>query len=57
MRWLDSVTEAMNMNLVDFGSYWRMGGLACCMESRRVRNNLLTKHQQHAYMTAKYMCI
>ena len=51
MRWLDSITNAMNMNLVfpsqtpGYGE--RQEGLwSCSMGSQRVRHNWATEQQQ-----------
>ena len=30
MRWLDGITDSMDMHWVDSGSWWWMGGLVCC---------------------------
>ena len=45
MRWLNSITDAMNMNL---GKLWEIGrlGVLQSMGSQRVRHDWATKQQQ-----------
>ena len=49
MRWLDGITDAMNMNS---GRWWgkRRPGMLQSMRSRRVRNNWVTEQQQYDSM-------
>ena len=42
MRWLDGITDAMDMNLGKFGEMVRDREVWCC---KRVRHNLVTKKQ------------
>ena len=42
VRWLDDITEAMDMNLGKFGEMVRDREVWCC---KRVRHNLVTKKQ------------
>ena len=46
MRWLDSVTNSMDMNLTNSGRQWRTGkpGVLQFMGSQRVRHDLVTEH-------------
>ena len=49
-RWLDSITDSMDMNLSDLGKQWKTeeSGVLRSMGSRRVRHDLVTEKQgQH----------
>ena len=48
MRWLDSTTKSMDMNLSKFQESAEDGSLACCSprDSQRVRHNLVIEQQQ-----------
>ena len=48
IRWLDTITDLMNMNLSKLWRSWRTEkpGVLQSMGSQRVRHNLTTKHQQ-----------
>ena len=45
MRWLDGITDSMNMSLSNFGSWWWTGkpGMLQSMESQRVRHDRTTE--------------
>ena len=48
MRWLDSITDSMDMNLSKLWEIVKDGSLVCCSLWRcRVRQNLVTEQQQH----------
>ena len=48
MRWLDSVTDSVNMNVSNSGRWWRSGkpGVLQSPGLQRVRPNLVSKQQQ-----------
>ena len=47
MRWLDSITDSMDMNLNKLWEIVEDGSLVCCSPwGRRVRHNLATEQQQ-----------
>ena len=48
MRWFNSITDSMDMNLANPGRYWRTGqpDALQSMGSQRARHNLATE-QQH----------
>ena len=48
MRWLDSITDSMDMNLSNLGEIVRDGSLTCCSSwgHKRVIYNLVTEQQQ-----------
>ena len=45
-RWLDSITDSMDMNLSNLGKQWKTeeSGVLRSMGSRRVRHDLVTEH-------------
>jgi len=45
MRWLDSITDSMDMNLRNSGRLWRTEepGMLPSMELQKVRHNLATQ--------------
>ena len=54
MRWLDSITDSVDMNLSKF-KYWRRGklGMLQSMESQRVRHYLATKQPPEKEVTGE----
>ena len=48
MRWLDSITKSMDMNLSISGRYWRTEepGMLQSMESQRVGHDSVIEQQQ-----------
>ena len=47
MRWLDSITDSMDMNLIKLQERWRTEkpGMLQSMGAQRVRHNLVTEQQ------------
>ena len=53
MRWLDSITDSVDMNLSKLGDSGRQRNLACHSPwGHRVRHDLATKQQQNIYFSA-----
>ena len=50
MRWLDGITDSMDMGWLDSGRWWRTGkpGMLQSMGSQRVGQNWVTEQQQKA---------
>ena len=46
MRWLDGITESMDVNLSQLQWRTEKSGILQSMEAQRVRQDLLTKQQQ-----------
>ena len=48
MRWLDSITDSMDMFWANFGRQWRTEkpGMLQCLESQKVGHDLVTEQQQ-----------
>ena len=59
MRSLDSITEAMDMNLENSGRYEGQGGLACCSPwGRKELGHDWVTEQQHTHTcTHAYICM
>ena len=51
MRWLDDITNSMNMSSRNSGRQWRTGKPDVSMGLQRVRHDLLTEQQQEGYST------
>ena len=48
LRWLDSITDSMDMFWANFGRQWRTEkpGMLQCLESQKVGHDLVTEQQQ-----------
>ena len=53
MRWLDSITDLMDMNLSKFGETVKAGVLQC-MGLHRVGHNLAIEEQQQNFKLTNY---
>ena len=56
MRWLDGITDSMDMCLTNFGRWWRTRnlGMLQSMGSQRVRQDLVTEQQQKQKLSTPY---